>query len=170
MSKSGIGDSVTDDQSDAQNKMSLNSIMYQEYRKENFTVSTDPSKLDINAIHAYLSRESYWAEDIPKQTLARSINHSLCFGLYDGELQIGCARVISDYATFAYLCDVYVLARYRRRGLSKWMIGCVMVHPDLQGLRRFSLATRDAQGLYQKFGFTPLHYPAGHMEIRNVNI
>jgi GNAT superfamily N-acetyltransferase len=127
-------------------------------------ISTDPARLDIEAIHAYLSR-SYWAEGIPKDVVAKSIQSSVCFGLYDGARQIGLARVITDKATFAYLCDVYVLEEYRGHGLGKWLMEAVSAYPDLQGLRRFVLLTRDAHGLYEKFGFTPLKDPGRYMEI-----
>lgn len=128
-----------------------------------FTISTDPGRLDVDAVHDFLSR-SYWARDIPRDVVARSIAHSLCFGLYEGPLQVGFARVITDQATYAYLADVYVLEPYRGRGLAKWMLQCILAHPDLQGLRRWSLVTRDAHELYRPFGFTE---PAGgrHMEI-----
>ena len=139
-------------------------MTYQEYRRDSFTISTDPARLDADAIHAFLTR-SYWAEGIPKDIVARSIQHSLCFGVYDGVKQIGLARVISDYATYAYLADVYVLEDYRGQGLGKWLMTCVMSHPDLQGLRRWSLATRDAHGLYRQYGFAELARPERWMEI-----
>lgn len=130
-----------------------------------YTISTDVARLDIDAIHAYLTR-SYWAEGIPRDLVARSIEGSLCFGLYGGSGQIGFARVITDRATFAYLCDVYVLEEHRGAGLGKWLMEAVVSHPALQGLRRFVLATRDAHGLYAKFGFKPLADPGRYMEIR----
>ncbi len=138
--------------------------MYQEYHRDHFTISTDPSRLDVDAIHAFLTR-SYWAEGIPRDIVARSLRHALCFGLYDGDKQIGLARVVSDFATYAYLADVYILEACRGRGLGKWLMACVVGHPDLQGLRRWSLATRDAHGLYRQFGFTGLKIPERHMEI-----
>lgn len=134
---------------------------------DRWSISTDPRQLDVDAIHAYLSR-SYWAEGIPRELVAKSIAGSLCFGLYDGEQndrQVGFARVITDRATFAYLCDVYVLAEHRGKGLGRMLLGAVVSHPDLQGLRRWSLVTRDAHGLYQQFGFVPLASPERHMEI-----
>ena len=135
-----------------------------EYRKDAYWITTDTHKLDIDAIHAYLGR-SFWAEGIPKETVATAIANSLCFGLFDGDEQIGLARVVTDRATFAYLCDVYVLETHRGRGLGKWLIETVMAHPDLQGLRRFQLVTRDAHGLYSRHGFaTPIN-PERHMEI-----
>jgi GNAT superfamily N-acetyltransferase len=135
-----------------------------ERHRDGFTVSTDPSRLDVDAIHAFLAT-SYWAEEIPREILERALRGSLCFGLYEGGRQVGLARVITDAATFAYLCDVYVLPEMRGRGLGKWLIECVMEHPDLQGLRRFSLVTRDAHELYRPFGFTEIRSPGRHMEI-----
>jgi GNAT superfamily N-acetyltransferase len=135
-----------------------------ERRNNTFLVSTDHARLDITAVHAYLSR-SYWAEGISLETVARSISNSLCFGLFDRSRQIGFARVITDNATFAYLCDVYVLEDYRGQGLGKWLMKSVCAHPDLQGLRRFILVTRDAHGLYAQFSFTPLGDPSRYMEI-----
>jgi GNAT superfamily N-acetyltransferase len=129
-----------------------------------YRITTDLEGLDIDAIHAYLSR-SFWAEGIPKATVAKSIANSLCFGLFDGDNQVGFARVVTDRATYAYLCDVYVLETHRGEGLGKWLIETVMAHPDLQGLRRFQLVTRDAHGLYRRHAFdTPLH-PERQMEI-----
>jgi GNAT superfamily N-acetyltransferase len=137
-----------------------------ERKSEEFVISTDPARLDVGAIHEYLAR-SYWAAGIPKDVVAKSVEGSLCFGLYEGGRQIGLARVITDKATFAYLCDVYVLEDYRGRGLGKWLMSAVQSHPDLQGLRRFVLITQDAHGLYEQFGFSQLKEPARYMEIRN---
>jgi GNAT superfamily N-acetyltransferase len=135
-----------------------------EITKGQFSISSNPSRLDIDAMHKYLSR-SFWAEGIPKETVRKSVTNSLCFGLFDGAAQIGLARVITDRATFAYLCDVYVLEEYRGRGLGKWLIETVMSHPDLQGLRRFQLVTRDAHGLYRRHGFAGPTNPERYMEI-----
>jgi GNAT superfamily N-acetyltransferase len=129
-----------------------------------YSITTDPQKLDVDAIHAYLSR-SFWAEGIPKDIVARSLANSLCFGLFDDAAQVGLARVVTDRATYAYLCDVYVLESHRTRGLGKWLIETVMAHPDLQGLRRFQLVTRDAHGLYSRHGFAAPAHPERHMEI-----
>jgi GNAT superfamily N-acetyltransferase len=134
-----------------------------EHRGE-FKVSTDPATFDITAIHAYLTR-SYWSPGIPIEIVERAVANSLCFGLFHGTDQIGLARIVTDRATYAYLCDVYVLEEYRGQGLSVWLMECVCAHPDLQGLRRFSLATRDAHELYRKFGFRDLGDPSKHMEI-----
>jgi GNAT superfamily N-acetyltransferase len=131
---------------------------------ESFSISTDPAQMDIDAVHAYLTR-SYWAEGISRAVVAKSVEGSLCFGLFDGSRQIGFARVITDRSTFAYLCDVYVLEDYRGRGLGKKLMKAVCTHPDLQGVRRFVLITRDAHGLYDQFGFTPLKDPSRYMEI-----
>jgi GNAT superfamily N-acetyltransferase len=132
--------------------------------KGQYSISTDPQQLDIDAIHAFLSR-SFWAEGISKELVALAIANSLCFGLFDGPTQVGFARVVTDRATFAYLCDVYVLESHRGRGLGKWLIDTVMAHRDLQGLRRFQLVTRDAHGLYARHGFAAPEYPERHMEI-----
>ena len=137
--------------------------------RDNFLISTDPKRLDLEALHAYL-RRSYWAEKIPMETVRRSIEGSMCFGLFDGTVQIGFARVITDKATFAYLCDVYVLEDYRNQGLGTWLMKTVCSHPELQGLRRFVLVTRDAHGLYAKFGFTPLKDPSRYMEISRTDV
>jgi GNAT superfamily N-acetyltransferase len=135
-----------------------------EFTKGQYSITTDPQMLDVDAIHAFLSR-SFWAEGIPKETVARAIANSLCFGVFDGKAQVGFARVVTDRATFAYLCDVYILESHRGRGLGKWLIETVMAHPDLQGLRRFQLVTRDAHGLYRRHGFESPLNPERHMEI-----
>jgi GNAT superfamily N-acetyltransferase len=141
-----------------------------ETARDGYRISTDPHRLDITAIHAYLTR-SYWAAGIPKEIVVRSLGQSLCFGLYDTSgAQVGMARVVTDAATFAYLCDVYVLEEHRGRGLGKWLIETVCAHPALQGLRRFMLATRDAHGLYTQFGFTPLAHPERIMEVSRPNV
>ncbi|HQY11349.1 MAG: GNAT family N-acetyltransferase [Ferruginibacter sp.] len=131
----------------------------QETIKDDFIISTDKAKLDVELIHHYLCHESYWAKNIPMPVVEKSIEGSFCFGIYHGSRQVGFARVITDHASFAYLADVFVIADYRGKGLSKWLMGTIMNHPDLQGLRRWLLATRDAQGLYAQFGFTPLDKP-----------
>jgi len=125
-----------------------------------YVISDEAGRLDVTAIHAYLTH-SYWAAGIPLETVARSLQRSLCIGIYaaDGE-QVGLVRVVSDFATFAYFCDVYVLEAHRGRGLAQ----AALAHPKLQGQRRLSLITRDAHGLYAKCGFTPLSRPDGHME------
>jgi GNAT superfamily N-acetyltransferase len=130
---------------------------------DEFEISTDAARVDVAAVHSFLTN-SYWAAGIPRETVAHSIQNSLCFGIYRGQEQIGFARVITDRATFAYLADVFVLAAFRGRGLAKWLIQCILSHPDLQGLRRWSLITRDAHGLYQEFGFQQLRTPERWME------
>ncbi len=129
-----------------------------------YLVSTDTSRLDLDLVHRFLSR-SYWADGIPRQVVARSIAHSLCFGVYEWGDQVGFARVVTDRATFGYLADVFVLEGHRGRGLSTWLMRVILGHPDLQGLRRFSLVTRDAHALYARFGFAALAAPERHMEI-----
>src|SRR5713226_315015 len=125
----------------------------QEYRKEQFLISTDSDRLDVNSIHAFLSG-SYWdSEGMPTEIIERSIRGSLCFGVYDGQQQVGFARVVTDGATFAYLCDDYILESHRGRGLGKWLMECILSHPDLQGLHRWVVVTRDIR-LYRKVGFT----------------
>jgi len=140
------------------------------HHPEGFLISTDPAHLDVTAIHAYLTHDSYWAKNIPRELVERAIAHSLSFGLYapDGQ-QAGFARVVTDRATFAWLCDVFVLPAYRGRGLSKWLMEVVWAHPELQGLRRRMLATLDAHGLYQQFGFASLAAPERFLEIRQHN-
>ncbi len=133
------------------------------WRRDSYEISTDPARLQVDAIYAYLSR-SYWATGRPRDVVVRSLAGSLCFGLYHSERQIGLARVVTDRATFAYVCDVYVLDEYQGQGLGKWLIRVVTTHPELQGLRRWSLATRDAHGLYRQFGFQNLAAPDAWME------
>lgn len=137
-----------------------------EWHKGDFLLTTDFARLDLDAIHGFL-RESYWARGIPRATVEKSMRNSLCFGLLHGKTQIGFARVISDCATFAYLADVFVLSEFRGQGLAKWLMECIMAHPELQGLRRWLLVTRDAHGLYQKSGFTTLAHPERLMEIHS---
>ena len=134
-------------------------------RVNTYDISTDPSRLQLDAIHSYLTR-SYWSPGVPRDVVARAIANSMCFGLYLGEEQVGFARVVTDQATFAYLADVYVLEAHRGQGLSKRLVAVIQAHPDLQGLRRFLLATKDAHGLYAQFGFRPLAAPDRMMEIR----
>jgi GNAT superfamily N-acetyltransferase len=129
-----------------------------------YTLSDDPSRLDVKAIHAYL-RRAYWSKEIPLETVERAVRGSMCIGAYDANgAQVGLARFISDYATFAYVCDVYVLEEHRGRGLSKAMMAMATSHPKLQGLRRWTLATNDAHGLYTQFGFSSIANPERFME------
>jgi GNAT superfamily N-acetyltransferase len=134
-----------------------------EARRGGFTISTDRSKLDLEIIHSFL-RESYWAKGIPREIVARSIENSLCFGVFAEGKQLGFARVISDYATYAYIADVFILESHRGHGLGKWLMEQIMSHPQLQGLRRWSLCTRDAHGLYEQAGFTAPRSPQNYME------
>ncbi len=135
----------------------------------NFSISTDKSKLQLNIIHAFLST-SYWAKNIPMKTVKRSIENSLCFGVYNDQNQIGFARVTSDCATFAYLADVFILEDFRGKGLSKLLMKEIMGHPQLQGLRRWILATRDAHALYTQYGFKALAIPDRWMELHNQDV
>ena len=137
--------------------------MPHEWHRDGFTISTDHARLDLDAIYAFLST-SYWARGIPRDVMERSIAHALPFGIFEGERQVGFARVVSDHATVGYLGDVFVLEPWRGRGLSQWLMECVLAHPDLQGFRRWILLTSDAHGLYEKFGFTPIAAPDRWME------
>jgi GNAT superfamily N-acetyltransferase len=134
-----------------------------------FEISTDPSRIDVAAVHNFLTA-SYWAKDIPMETVRCSIHNSLCFGIYRGSALAGFARVITDRTTFAYLADVFVIESFRGRGLSRWLMQCIFAHPELQGLRRWALVTRDAHSLYQQFGFHELKSPERWMELHNPNI
>jgi GNAT superfamily N-acetyltransferase len=133
-----------------------------------FLISTDKSKLDITFIHHYLSAASYWAKNIPLQYVQRSIEHSFCFGIYKNSEQAGFARLITDYTTYAYLADVFIATPYRGMGLSKWMIEYITTNPEVQGLRRWMLATRDAHTLYEKFGFAAPDKPQNIMQRRDI--
>jgi GNAT superfamily N-acetyltransferase len=141
-----------------------------EHRHGEFLISTDRERLSLDVIHGFLTN-CYWAKGIPREVVERSIEHSLCFGIYDGRTaQVGFARVVSDFATVAYLGDVFVLESHRGRGLSKWLMECIVQHPALQNLRRWILLTRDAHGLYSHFGFTPLKAPERYMELHRPDI
>jgi GNAT superfamily N-acetyltransferase len=140
----------------------------EKFENGKYTISTDKSLLNIVFIHGYLSR-SYWAEDIPKEIVKKSIENSLCFGIYKNGTQVGFARVVSDYSTFAYLADVFVIEEERGKGLSKWLMECILKHKQLQGLRNFSLLTKDAHTLYEKFGFINLEKPQNFMAIKKDN-
>jgi GNAT superfamily N-acetyltransferase len=129
-----------------------------ETHRDNFAISTDPARLDVDAITDMLSR-AYWAQGRTREVIARYLQYSLTFGIYDGSRQIGLARVVSDYTTFAWLCDVFIHVDYRGHGLGKWLMETVHSHPDLQNLRRWLLATKDAHGLYSQFGWVPLEPP-----------
>ena len=138
--------------------------MSREWKRGEFSISTDPKQLDITVVHKYLSIDSYWAQGRTVDTVKRSIENSLNFGLYKGKQQIGFARIVTDYATFAWLADVFVLDTYRGRGFGKWLVEVILSHPDLQRFRRWVLATKDAHELYRQFGFIELKRPERWME------
>jgi GNAT superfamily N-acetyltransferase len=130
-----------------------------------YEISTDPARLDRDLIHEFLHHEAYWALGVPRDVVERCIDNSICFGVFRGADQAGFARVVTDRAAIAYLADVFVVAEHRGRGLGTWLVESVMSHPDLQGLRRFMLGTKDAHALYERFGFRPLEEPERMMEI-----
>jgi N-acetylglutamate synthase-like GNAT family acetyltransferase len=134
-----------------------------------YDISNDPARLDMDLIHGFLDG-SYWAKGIPREVVERSLKNSLCFGVYCEGKQMGFARVITDYATFAYVADVFVAPEHRGKGVSKHLMKAILAHPDLQGLRRVLLVTRDAQGLYSQFGFSPLAQPEQYMTIHHPDI
>ena len=133
------------------------------WRLGEFTISNERAALDISLIHDFL-HGSYWAKGIPREIVERSLENSLCFGVFHQDRQVGFGRVVTDRATFAYLADVFVIETHRGRGLGKWLVACVLEHPELQGLRRWLLATADAHALYRQFGFMPLSKPDRMME------
>ena len=130
--------------------------------ENNFTISTDKSKMDIDYVHHFLSH-SYWSPGVPIETVTKAMNGSLCFGVYDNDKQMGYARMVTDTATFAYLADVFIDENYRGKGLGKWLVKVILAHPDLQGLRRIMLATKDAHALYEQVGFTAINNPERYM-------
>jgi N-acetylglutamate synthase-like GNAT family acetyltransferase len=134
-----------------------------ETHRDNFTISTDPARLDLDAIVDMLTR-AYWAIGRPRERTERAVQNSLVFGVYQGDKQIGLARVVSDYSIFAYLCDVFIHEDYRAHGLGKWLIQTIMEHPDLKEMRRWVLVTTDAHGLYRQFGFTSIDEPDHWMQ------
>jgi len=137
---------------------------------QGYIISTDKIDLDFEVIYGFISK-SYWASEIPRQTLETAISNSFCFGVYDShDYQIGFARLITDKATFAYLADVFIVESHRGKGLSKWLVESIVSHPELQGLRRMVLATRDAHGLYAQYGFQPIKNPEMFMQIWNPNV
>ena len=141
--------------------------MAQEWRRGEFVISTDVHRLDVLFIHSFLSNSSYWGQDRSLELVKRSVEHSLNFGLFKATTQIGFARVVTDSATFAWLCDVFILDEHRGRGLSKWLLEVITTHSQLQGLRRWALMTRDAHELYRQFGFSELSQPERYMERRD---
>ena len=134
-----------------------------------YSISTERSRLDLDVIHKFLTN-CYWAKGVPRHIVERSIENSLCFGVFAQDRQVGFARVVTDYATYAYIGDVFIVESHRGQGLSKRLMQAIMEHPQLQGLRRWSLVTRDAHGLYEEFGFTPLTDPGKYMERQNPDV
>ena len=137
-----------------------------QFHHDGYLLSTDKSLLQTEVIHSFLANDSYWSKDIPESILCKSISNSLCFGVYKNGVQVAFARVISDFATYAYLCDVFVVNEHRKKGISKWLMEKTMQHPNLQDLRRFTLGTHDAHELYRKFGFSEPDNTCNNMEIR----
>lgn len=135
-----------------------------ETHRDGFTISTDPARLQVDSIYDFLTNRSYWSPGIARAVVEKSIANSLCFGVYTAQNQVGFGRVISDFAILAYLADVFIIEEYRGRGLSKWLVEVILAHPDLQDVRRWLLATRDAHSLYARYGFHPLNHPEFAME------
>ena len=144
--------------------------MAETWHRDEYEISTDPSRLNIDLIHDFLSNNSYWAAGRARDVVERSIENSLPFGIYKESVQVGFARVVTDYATFAWIADLFVLAEHRERGLSKWLMDVIIAHPQLQGFRRWVLSTKDAHGLYERFGFMKLHRPERWMERPDPNM
>lgn len=138
--------------------------MIDSWERGDYLINTDRSRLDVAFVHNFLSTQTYWAVGRSFEVVQRSIDNSLCFGIYRGTEQIGFARVVTDFATFAWLADVFVIPEHRARGLAKWLMEVILAHPELQGFRRWVLATKDAHSLYEQFGFIPLHRPERWME------
>jgi GNAT superfamily N-acetyltransferase len=148
----------------------IDSDSVMEYRRGEFLISTSREHLNLDVVHGFLTN-CYWAKGISREIVARSIEHSLCFGIYENAgAQVGFARVVTDFATVAYLGDVFVLESHRGRGLSKWLLNCIVRYPALENLRRWILLTRDAHGLYSQFGFTPVMAPERYMELHRPNV
>jgi GNAT superfamily N-acetyltransferase len=148
----------------------MTEVREREWRRGEYTISTENKRLDIQRIHDFVSNQSYWAQGRAIETVQRALDNSLNFGLYKSNQLIGFARVVTDYATFAWIADVFVLSEHRGQGLSKWIMEVILSHPELQGLRRWVLATKDAHGLYAPFGFIPLHRPERWMERPDPNM
>jgi GNAT superfamily N-acetyltransferase len=145
-------------------------MSYRAFYKDGFCISTENARLDLKAIHHFLSTQAYWSLNIPYYRVEEAVSHSLNFGLYHKEQQIGFARVVSDFSCIAYLGDVYVLPEFRGRGLSKWLMKTIMEYPELQGMRRWILSTVDAHGLYKQSGWMPVAYPERWMEVHNRDV
>ena len=144
--------------------------MVESWERGEYLITTERSRLDVPFIHNFLSNESYWAVGRNIEVVKRTIDNSLCFGIYREAEQVGFARVVTDFATFAWLADVFVVPEHRRRGLAKWLMEVILAHPELQGFRRWVLATKDAHSLYAQFGFIPLHRPERWMERPDPNM
>jgi len=143
--------------------------MHHLWSRDDYEISTDPARVDVELVHEFLTN-SYWAKGISLESVRLSIENSITFGVYHSQQLVGFARIISDLATFAYLADVFILPTHRGRGLSRWLMECIVSHPDLQGLRRWMLATQDAHGLYAKFGFSVIRSPERWMEIHRPDV
>src|SRR5437870_752445 len=144
--------------------------MSETWQRDDYVISTDRSRLNIELIHDYLSNKSYWATGRARDVVERSIENSLSFGIYKGKNQVGFARIVTDYATFAWVADVFILPGHRGVGLSKWLMEVIIAHPRLQGFRRWVLSTKDAHDLYERFGFIKLHRPERWMERPDSNM
>ena len=142
----------------------MTEVRNREWQRGEYSISTDRNRLDIRVIHDFISNQSYWAQGRPLETVQRSLDNSLNFGLHENDRLIGFARIVTDYATFAWIADVFMLPEHRGQGLSKWLMEVIVSHPDLQGFRRWVLATKDAHSLYAGFGFIALHRPERWME------
>jgi GNAT superfamily N-acetyltransferase len=140
------------------------------WERGEYTISTDRARLDFHLIHDFICNHSYWGKGRAPEVVERSIDNSMAFGVYRGEEQVGFARIVTDYATFAWVADVFVVPEHRGRGLSKWLMEVILAHPKLQGFRRWVLSTRDAHGLYEQFGFIKLHRPERWMERPDPNM
>ena len=140
-----------------------------DYSRGNFRVSTDKSRLDLEAIHGFL-KDAYWAKNISFEVVRQSIQKSLCFGVYKLDELVGFARVITDDAVFAYLLDLFILEAHRGQGLAKWLLECIFSNPELRSVRMWLLATKDAHGLYEKFGFRPLRHPERFMRLSMADV
>src|SRR3569832_1818175 len=141
-----------------------------DWHRNEYTISTERERLDLSVIHRFISEESSWGKGRPPEVVRKSVENSFPFGIYHGEEQVGFARGVTDYATFAWLADVFVLREHRGRGLSKWLMEVILAHPELQGFRRWVLSTKDAQGLYERYGFIKLHRPERWMERPDPNM
>ena len=144
--------------------------MVESWERGDYLISTDRARLNIELIHEFISTKTYWATGRAREVVQRSIDNSFSFGIYKGNDQVGFARVVTDYATFAWVADVFVLPEHRGQGLSKWLLEVILSHPELQGFRRWVLATKDAHSLYARFGFIELHRPERWMERPDPNM